>query len=250
MTATAPRRRGRALLGAILCGLPRTARGVANATLDVGYERPWATSPRGLASVTLDFHPASSGASWGPNASALEVDLEGPLRTYAKALAPAVLRLGGSEAGSMLVYGGFPGGAACPPDYYYCLSKDRWDALRTFAEDCGVRLMLDLNLIGPANSTDFDGAGLRQIASLVNYTAVTGPDVWAWEIGNENNEDLEPTEAARRVAAVRSIVEAAYSGRGRPLVVGPSPHVFVDWISDFLDATDAVDVFSYHLYPG
>mmetsp|Transcript_14396 Transcript_14396/g.42992 ORF Transcript_14396/g.42992 Transcript_14396/m.42992 type:complete len:881 (-) Transcript_14396:185-2827(-) len=229
--------------------LLRRAHAVAYA-LDVGYERAWATAPRGLASVTMDFHPASEGPSWGPNASALEIDLGGPVRAFAGALAPAVLRLGGSEAGSEMIYSGFPGGPACPMDYYYCISPERWDALRSFANETGLRLMLDLNIMGP-NGTDFYGAGLKQVAALLNYTAASGPAVWAWEIGNENQDDLDAPEAAKRVRAVRAALDAAYDGLQRPLLVGPSPHVFTDWIEDFLDAAgDAIDIFSYHLYAG
>jgi len=50
---------------------------------------------------------------------------------------------------------------------------------------------------------------------------------------------------------VRAAVDAAYGAFEKPLLVGPSPHIFPDWIEDFVAAAgDAVDIFSYHLYAG
>ena len=225
----------------------------ASFAVSVAGEHVWATAPHGLASVTMDFHPGVQGPTWGANASILEIDLDNPaLRSAASLLSPAILRLGGSEAGDQLVYAGFPGGPACPPGYYYCLTPERWDAIVAFADTTGLRLMLDLNIIGPGNSTDFDGAGLDQIRALLRHSAAANPaDVWAFEVGNENQATLNATEAARRVRAVRAAVDAAYGAFEKPLLVGPSPHIFPDWIEDFVAAAgDAVDIFSYHLYAG
>ena len=166
--------------------------------------------PRGFASMTMDFHPGAQGPTWGANASILEVDLSSAaLRGYASALAPGVLRLGGSEAGSEVMYTDFPEDELpCPGGYYYCLSRARWDEILEFAAATGVRLMLDLNLIGPGNSTDFDGAGLSNIGAMLSYTAQQdAAAVWGWEVGNENQGTLEATEAARRLVAVRGLID-------------------------------------------
>ena len=63
------------------------------------------TVPAGFASFTMDYHPSKNGDGgvWGRNASILEVDLSGAgIIGVARALAPGVLRLGGSEAGENL----------------------------------------------------------------------------------------------------------------------------------------------------
>ena len=74
-------------------------------SVDVGDRHVWSVVPRGFASMTMDFHPGAQGPTWGANASILEVDLSSAaLRGYASALAPGVLRLGGSEAGSEVMY--------------------------------------------------------------------------------------------------------------------------------------------------
>lgn len=95
--------------------------------------------PAGFASFTLDFHPSSQGSVWGANASILEIDLASPgLLGVVTALAPAVLRLGGSEAGENVTYVGFPGfDAPCPSGYYYCLTRPRWAAILAFAARTG-----------------------------------------------------------------------------------------------------------------
>eukprot|EP00966_Prymnesium_polylepis_P229089 5301505-Prymnesium_polylepis.1 len=115
------------------------------------------TLPAGFASFTMDFHPGSQGREWGQNASILAANLTSPgLIGAAGALAPGVLRLGGSEAGENLTYVGFPGDATqvCPQGYYYCLRRQRWDEILDFARAAGARLMIDLNIIGPGASDD------------------------------------------------------------------------------------------------
>jgi len=223
--------------------------------IGVGDRHVQAEFPVGFASVTMDFHPASAGPNWGMNASILEVDLDNPaLRTYASALAPAILRLGGSEAGSMVIYTDFPkDNVSCPDKFYYCLSRARWDKILKFAQETGVRLMLDLNIIGPNKANNSWDAQLSNIESLFAYTASSGMHVVAWEIGNENQNDLKPSDAAQRVTRVREGLNAAWpEPERRPLLIGPSVHIHTDWIIDFLhDIRDGVvSVFSYHLYPG
>ncbi|KAH8097695.1 heparanase [Aureococcus anophagefferens] len=194
-------------LGSLYAFLLPSVHAAASFAVSVGSEHVWATAPHGLASVTMDFHPGSQGPTWGANASILEIDLDNPaLRSAARSLSPAILRLGGSEAGEQLVYAGFPGGPACPP--------------------------------GSARCSTTPPRRLRPTS------------VWAFEVGNENQATLNATEAARRVRAVRAAVDAAYGAFEKPLV-GPLPHIFPDWIEDFVAAAgDAVDIFSYHLYAG
>jgi len=213
--------------------------------------------PAGFASFTLDFHPSSQGSVWGANASILEIDLASPgLLGVVTALAPAVLRLGGSEAGENVTYVGFPGfDAPCPSGYYYCLTRPRWAAILAFAARTGVRLMLDLNLIGPGTADDWPAA-LSQIDALFSYTAQQPPRLrpFAFELGNENQNILHPAEAAARVAAVGALLASRWPDEGqRPLLVGPSVHIQPDWIVDFVLALPAplpLDVFTYHMYEG
>ena len=218
----------------------------------------------GFASFTMDYHPGSQGAVWGSNASILEVDLSGAgIIGVARALAPGVLRLGGSEAGENLTYVGFPGSVVqCPPDYYYCLTRKRWDAIHAFTSTTGVRLMFDLNLIGPGHSENWTAA-LAQIDSLLAYAATQHSAPWAFELGNENNVNnkLLPAVAAARFAQVHGLLTRYWPQRAaRPLLVGPSVHIDRDWIVGFLRALARgrsgagdglpIDAFAYHMYAG
>ena len=223
------------------------------------------TIPAGFASFTMDYHPSSQGGVWGRNASILEVDLSGAgIIGVARALAPGVLRLGGSEAGENLTYVGFPGSVAqCPPDYYYCLTRKRWDAIHAFTSTTGVRLMFDLNLIGPGHSENWTAAA-AQIDALLAYTATQhGEAPWAFELGNENNvnNNLAPAVAAARFAQVHGLLARYWPQRAaRPLLVGPSVHIDRDWIVGFLRALARgqsgaggglpIDAFAYHIYAG
>lgn len=204
----------------------------------------------------------------GPqNASILEIDLKSPgLRDVARALSPAVLRLGGSEAGQNVTYVGFPGlPTPCPTGhgtyfpngtYYYCLTRSRWDEVLEFADATGLRLMLDLNLIGPAQSSSWED-GLAQIDALLAYTARSGHTPWAYELGNENQDEISPQTAAERVIQVHQCIVAHWpDANERPLLVGPSVHIYPDWIAEFLHAlqdsntTSPLDIFAYHMYSG
>ena len=225
------------------------------------------TVPAGFASFTMDYHPSKNGDGgvWGRNASILEVDLSGAgIIGVARALAPGVLRLGGSEAGENLTYVGFPGSMAqCPPDYYYCLTRKRWDAIHAFTSSTGVRLMFDLNLIGPGHSDNWTAA-VAQIDALLAYTATQHSAApWAFELGNENNvnNNLAPAVAAARFAQVHSLLARYWPQRAaRPLLVGPSVHIDRDWIVGFLRALARgrsgaggglpIDAFAYHMYAG
>ena len=222
------------------------------------------TVPAGFASFTMDYHPGSQGAVWGSNASILEVDLSGAgIIGVARALAPGVLRLGGSEAGENLTYVGFPGSVVqCPPDYYYCLTRKRWDAIHAFTSTTGVRLMFDLNLIGPGHSENWTAA-LAQIDALLAYAATQHSAPWAFELGNENNVNnkLLPAVAAARFAQVHGLLTRYWPQRAaRPLLVGPSVHIDRDWIVGFLRALARgrsgagdglpIDAFAYHMYAG
>ena len=225
------------------------------------------TVPAGFASFTMDYHPSKQGDGgvWGPNASILEVDLSGAgIIGVARALAPGVLRLGGSEAGENLTYVGFPRSVTqCPTGYYYCLTRERWDTILAFASTTGVRLMFDLNLIGPGHSSNWTAAA-AQIDALLAYTATQHSAApWALELGNENNVNngLDPAVAAARFAQVYGLLTRYWPERAtRPLLVGPSVHIDRDWIVSFLRALERgrsaaddgfpLDAFAYHMYAG
>jgi hypothetical protein len=128
--------------------------------------------------VALDFWLASDptfGEKWG-NSGVLTIDLsDANLEMYAKALAPAVLRLGGSPEDS-IVYDAdgtcAQGGGAGPFPHYYCsqvhpytygcLTPARWEQILEFADRVGFRIAYGLNgcagRSGPDAPMDFSNA--------------------------------------------------------------------------------------------
>ena len=79
------------------------------------------------------------------------IDLQHPLlRAAAKAMSPAVLRIGGSE-GDVVCYDVPSHNSTCASmgqtDPAMCLSMERFEALGRFAADCGLGLVFGLNAV-------------------------------------------------------------------------------------------------------
>jgi hypothetical protein len=191
--------------------------------------------------VALDFWLSSDptyGVKWG-NSSILTIDLaSAALRSYSAALAPALLRLGGSPEDS-IVYDAdgscAPGGGAGPfPGYYCsqvhpyvygCLAPARWQAVLEFADAVGFRIAFGLNGCWgrPNASAPMDFANAR---ALMEATAAS-PHARAlayWELSNEVVPNT--ISAAQWVADAREIgalSAAIFGARGLPPppVVGP-----------------------------
>ena len=163
--------------------------------------------------------------------------------------------MGGSEAGQNVTYVGFDD-TVCPSvgnvPYYYCLTRNRWDEILAFAAATGVRLMLDLNIIGPAATEDWP-ATRSQLAALFHYTASAGAvredrggGIWAFELGNENQDQLSPQEAAQRVGEVAALLARSWPSRAqRPLLVGPSVHIVPDWMTPWCTGTGDTNLQSH-----
>ncbi len=154
--------------------------------------------PRFL-SVTLDY-ACLLGAPWwegtrrtrtgfGHN-SATPADLGDPrLIAYARALTPAFLRLGGSEADR--IFYAFstsapPPGRRSESAFRSVLTRERWDEVGAFARQSGLELFVTLN--AGAGPRDGDGRWNPTSAEeFITYTADRGYPVSVWEFGNEVN---------------------------------------------------------------
>ncbi len=216
--------------------------------------------------VTLDGWNASGFPRWGA-ASFLALDLGAPkLRALAAAVAPAILRLGGSPADSIRFDadgtcvagtggdGPAPGGYFCSqvkPYVYGCLTPARWEALLDFANATGLRIVFGLNACEGrmSSSTPMDFANVRALlratAASPNRHVVVG-----FELGNEI-VGTTVTAAAWGADArtLRGLVDDAF-GAGAPFLAGPdgaSPTHARDALGS---ASGAVAVATYHHYPG
>jgi heparanase 1 len=174
-----------------------------NVSLSVGGAPAGAVPLHPLApAVALDFWLPTDprfGEKWG-NSGLLSIDLGSePLRAYARALAPALLRLGGSPEDSIQFDADgscVPGGGAGPfpgyfcsqvsPYVYGCLSRARWAAVLEFAAATGLRIAFGVNgCWGRANKSapmDFSNVRALMEATAADPNAAV---LAYWELSNE-----------------------------------------------------------------
>lgn len=226
-----------------------------------------------LVSFNLDWHPSDEGPTWGQNASIVTIDLQNQrLRALAKAMSPAVLRIGGSE-GDDAVY---DMGAACSksrggsgvPDPAYCMTVPRWNELLHFAEDTGLSVAFGVNVMYGRNCTTRCtpqpcGAGNTgygtcspwdpsNAIALMEYTAAHNLSIGGFEVGNEKEHVLTPKDYASCMQVMRENIDRIWPDPSqRPLLIGPDENPRADWLHEMLDAGGNVaDVITYHLYAG
>ena len=233
--------------------------------------------PRFL-SVALDTSQIVGGRWWS-RSGAVEIgrgarpvapfDVARPaLVGLARALAPAYLRVGGTEA-DHVYYALDPGASgALPPGYELALSAPAWDALAGFASDAGLDLMFTLNA-GPGPRAGGSAWHPDNAETLLRHARSRGQRVAVWELGNEVNgywfihgldQQVSGAQYAADVARARQLVErwspeSRLAGPGSlfwPIVGEPLRPMF-GMLEEFLEQSarsDApVDIISWHFYP-
>ena len=193
--------------------------------------------------VNMDFWPTTKSA-WD-NAGALVVDLAQPaLRTLARGLSGALLRLGGSPA-DYLLYD--VTADACseenlnkthkvPGQSYFCpiwddapgqcLTIARWQALLEFAASAGLSLVLDLNGCWGRTSASSD-MDWTLIDGLLNITAAArhswGSALFGLELANEVYDNINAPVYGRAMARLRARLDALWAPPGPPAprLMGP-----------------------------
>jgi heparanase 1 len=241
----------------------------------IGTERPLHELDARFVSVALDTSQVLGGRFWS-RAARVDVgrgsdhvqpfDLGRPrLLELARALAPAYLRIGGTEADH--VYYSVTGEAPAepPPDHELVLSRERWDALGDFARAAGFDLYFTVNA-GPG-PRDSDGAWQPDnAASLLAYAAARHDPLAVLELGNEVNgywfihgpsHQLDGARYGQDLASFRALVLRFFPAAK---VAGPASAFFpvvgepTAWssgtLSDLLaHAGGALDIVSWHYYP-
>ncbi|MDX2020889.1 MAG: glycoside hydrolase [Deltaproteobacteria bacterium] len=148
--------------------------------------------PRFL-SVAIDMANVVGGQFWDPSRQAAAMgtakvpayDFDRPqLRYLASQLAPAYLRIGGTDA-DRVIYD-LDSRAPPAPSGSYKLSRARWDAVNHFAADLDLRIIFTLN--AGALSRNSEGRWNPETAKplLADARAHNYP-VDVWELGNELN---------------------------------------------------------------
>ena len=195
--------------------------------------RPLSVS-RYYGSVNLDWWHSTnmSGGGWG-NASILSIDLDNlRLRNAAAALAPGLLRIGGSED-ILVKYYGFPGSnmtrAECNAPTPFrghqvslCMTKARWDAVNAFIGDAGLKLVFGISFFARADGS-WDSANAL---NFVRYTAHKwASNIHGFELGEEMAPEPSTPQFAGLVAGyatLRGFVRSVWpTDQPLPRILGP-----------------------------
>lgn len=218
--------------------------------------------------VTLDGWNGTLFPKWG-NGSYLALDLRSPdLLRYASALAPAILRLGGSPEdsieftldGSGCVPGSggngpAPGGYYCSqvhPYHYGCLTGARWEELLTFANTTGLSIVLGVNGCSGRMSRDTP-MDFSNIKALLTATAASPHrgSLIGLELSNEVfNNTISPAAWGKDMDTLKGVVMATLGG---PLAVMAGPDdASPTHLSQALNSTQkgTLTAMTYHHYPG
>ena len=199
-------------------------------------------------------------------------DLSRPgLLPLARALAPAYLRVGGTEADHVFYaldgeHGAGPEARALPPGYELALDGKTWDALNTFTSAAGLDLFFTLNA-GPGPRARGEAWRTDNAEALLRHARDAGQHVSVFELGNEVNgywfihglrNRVDGAQYAADMRALHTLVDryfpdARVAGPGSlvwPIVGEPLSSVF-GILGDYLEAADddAVDIITWHYYP-
>jgi hypothetical protein len=258
-------------MGSRPSGLPVPQR----AAVWVDGGRTLATTDERFLSFAVDTAQVVGGEFWAPRgkgegllktAAVGSYDFSRPqLRQLAAGLAPAYLRVGGTDADRTVYrFDDGPGPDVRARGARWVLTRQRWDALAGFARDLDLKIAFTLNAGQSARTPEglWDPESAR---GLVEYAQKRGDDVALWELGNEVNAFplmhrmwLTPARYARDLVEVRALLDEV-GARGR--LGGPSSAF---WpllgegrgfgeavLGQLQDAGrgDLVDVVTWHYYP-
>ena len=158
-------------------------------------------------SFNLDWHlDAEEWPAWRA-CSVLNMSLDEPnLNFLAKAMAPAILRVGGSQGD--LVFYETPG-MPCPFNTTFCLTMDRWAEITAFAARNDLTLAFGLNaMAGRLNKTcpkcPWDSANTD---AFLSYTAAHKLPVSLFEFGNELTPFVNVDTYSADVLVLRSLID-------------------------------------------
>ena len=228
-------------------------------------------------STTLDWWPLGTKA-WG-NASVINANLAHPnLVAAAKGLSPFFLRIGGSQADSILYHipqqqqqgnnnnnnSRMMTDTPCKRHPQQCLTKERWDEVLDFANRSGARIVFTIAYVRHTqdehknnDQRDWDSSNARQ---FLEYTA-NSPNskvVYGFELGNElrhKGKVKNVTRIANAYKELGRIVDQIWSRteerqQHKPKIVGPAS-TGTDETSKLLKAVGPyIQIATYHKYHG
>ncbi len=251
------------------------AGGVYSVTLRVD-SNTLATLPDEYLSFAVDSSQLVGGKWWNPDASGKEVgsgtvntppmDFNRPqLDKLVSALAPAYLRIGGSEADKIYYDMSQDVPSNIPAGYHSALGRSQWDAAVQFAVRNKLKLVFTLNA-GPAVRSSGGAWEPGNAKALLDYSAAKKYPVTGWELGNEVNifwfvhglnQQVKPAQYAQDMKTARDLVKQYYptstfSGQGSAYwpILGEPLNYFFSFMPEYLaKAGSLTDIVSWHYYP-
>lgn len=208
--------------------------------------------PPTYVSFNLDLHYDGEEYPAWKGCSVLNMSLDEPNLVFlARSLAPAVLRVGGSEGD--LVFYETPS-SPCPPDpnaTLFCLTMERWAAINAFAAATGNKVAYGLNAMAGRNKTchtcPWDPTNARDFLA---HSAAQGIVPFAFEFGNELAPFVDAHTYAADVLVLRSLIDAAFPDAAtRPKLVSNDANPDPSYLTTVLQvAGAAIDICTYHVY--
>jgi heparanase 1 len=249
--------------------------------IEIDVDRPLHELDPRFLSVAIDTSQLVGG-HWWSGSGRVEVgrgaqrtapfDFSRPeLQGLARALAPAYLRVGGTEADHLFyAFDGEAHVARPPRGYELSLEPARWDALSAFARAAGFDLFFTLNA-GPGPRAGGEPWRPDNAEALLRHARDAGQGVSVFELGNEVNgywfihgirHQIDGARYAEDLATARQLVkryfpEARLAGPGSlfwPVVGEPLSSVF-GVLEGYLQhdaqahAGGSADIISWHYYP-
>jgi heparanase len=230
-------------------------------------------------SFAIDTSQLVGSLWWNPKADAIEREFGGAKRAVvfdfnrpkldmlAKALSPAYLRLGGTEADKVFYD---PASAEmyvekAPTGYKAVLTGAQWDRLNAFVKRNSLRLVFTLNA-GPSSRNPDGSWNPENAEALLAHAAKKGQAVSLWELGNELNLYWFGYGISKRVSAgqygkdllrARELVRkyqpgSMFAGQGSAFwpVLGEPLQLFFGTAETYLGKSGPLyDLVSWHYYP-
>lgn len=247
-------------------------------SVEVNTSGPINTVSAEYISFAIDSSQVVGGKWWNPVASSTEIGsgtVHAPVFNFNRpmldlltsALAPAYLRIGGSEADK--IYYDMTDNStfqpSAPAGYKSVMTARQWDDVNAFADRNGLKLIFTLNA-GPASRKadgSWDGTNAED---LLRYTAHKGYKVDLWELGNELNifwfvhglkAQVSPLQYDKDLQAARALIRnympaSRFAGQGSAFwpLLGEPLNLFYGFMPQFLEKSGgSVEIVSWHYYP-
>jgi heparanase 1 len=241
------------------------------AELSIDTSQTVATVDERYLSVAVDTAHVVGGRFWSEDGSVElagqervpEYDFSRPrLRALAAELAPAYLRIGGTDADRVFYDMSAEPVAETPEGFDFVLTAAQLDGIFDFAEALDYGVSFTLSSATRESPQNDGGVWIPDMArELVGYVSSNGYEVALWELGNEWDQhfidlgfQVPPAQVAADFATARSLLEEFYEDfmlGGISSSYWPSLGEVARLYPDFLGAGggDSVDVITWHYYP-